>query len=84
MDWFLYDRDLRHESVNHYQGVTENNANISLVFAGLIPRQHLPVKFNTQRTTQLENTCSKLIIEPLEQGVEYVQCPMTSFWCLYW
>ena len=83
MDWFLYHRELRHESVNHYQGVTENNANISLVFAGLIPRRHLPVKFSTQRTTQLGNTCSKLIIETLEQGVEYVQCPMTLFWSLY-
>ena len=42
--------------------------------------------------THLAFTCSKLIIETLEQGEKYIQdnnkdtrmTPMASFWCLYY
>ena len=41
--------------------------------AHTFPRQSVKVVNNQQLTTQPANTCLKLLIETVEQGVKYIQ-----------
>ena len=80
MDWFLYDRNLRHERFKYFPVFCnqccrvleriEVNGNIDMKW----------VKNNTKfgyplfpYPIQPVFTCSKLTIETLEQGVKYIQ-----------
>ena len=62
MDWFLYDRELRHERVK-------------ITFQSKYDFRRAPEGFHCVKSVQTQPafTCSKLTIETLEQRVKYVQ-----------